>query len=149
MKKFILIVLSFLAIVLYNGNVVYGGGKSVLSDHGITTRPIDAVSKEFYERVILLDIKANIPKTLPSTTDTITQELTFDECFRHEFFQEREIYGVHIEYKVTVVSKEFNNNQKHYYIMGQMILFEVKDGKIVQVFPFEAFLIEQYTVTEM
>ena len=118
-------------------------GKSVLSDHGMTTLKLAPEAKMVYEQVIWIWIKDEFKQDISDEYLEITRKITYDECMRFEVIEGLNTYYVHIEFEAVYRDKTYNAEPRKV-IKGQEILFVEKDNRVVQIQPFE-----EYTIIEV
>ena len=141
MKKLFTIFLICLSLAL--PTLGQTAGKSVLSDHGMTTLKLVPEAKMIYEQVIWIWIKDEFKKDISDEYLEITRKITYDECIRFEVIEGLNTYYVHIEFEAIYIVKTYNAEPRTV-VKGQEILFVEKDDKVVQIQPFE-----EYTIMEI
>ena len=140
MKKLLTLILIGLLFAL--PTIGQAAGKSVLSEHGMTTKQLLPEAKMVYEQVIWIWIKDEFKKDISDEYLDINRKITYDECMRFEIVEGLNTYYVHIEFETSYTDKTYEVEPRKV-IKGQEILFVEKDGRIIQYQPFQEYTIQE------
>lgn len=121
-------------------SLAQASGNSAMSNHGMTTRKLEPHAKMIYEQVIWPHIKDLFKVDVSDEYIGIVREITYDECMRFEVIDGRDTYYVHIEFSVTYTDKTYNSEPRTV-VKGQEILFVEKNDRVVQIHPFDEYVI--------